>query len=184
MISSLLASAPSLVILVTSRVVLHIYGEHDFQVAPLGLSDPEGPPPLEELEGIAAVQLFVERAQAAKHDFVLTPDNASAVATICARLDGLPLAIELAAARIRLLSPQAILGRLDHRLPLLIGGPRDQPARQQTMRETIAWSHNLLNEDLQSLFRQLSVFVGGWTLEAAEHVCVASIDVLEGLSML
>lgn len=183
-ISSLLHAAPMLVILVTSRAVLHVYGEHDFLVTPLDLPDLESLPGMDELETTEAIQLFVERARATKHDFALTQGNAAAVAAICARLDGLPLAIELAAARIRLLSPPAMLGRLEHRLPLLTGGPRDQPLRQQTMRETIAWSHNLLDEDLQRLFRQVSVFVGGWTLEAAENVGNVRSDVLEALSTL
>lgn len=184
LVAALLAAAPSLVVLVTSRAVLHLYGEHDFLLAPLALPDTEALPPMEQLEKVAAIQLFVERAKATKHDFVLTPDNASAVAAICARLDGLPLAIELAAARTRLLSPQAMLGRLEHRLLLLTGGPRDQPIRQQTMRETIAWSHNLLDDDSKRLFRQVSIFVGGWTLEAAEQICDAGIDVVEGFSTL
>ena len=134
------------------------------------------------------MQLFVQRAQDVKPDFTVTNDNAPAVAEICYRLDGLPLAIELAAARIKLLTPQAMLARLEHRLPLLTGGARDLPVRQQTLRGAIDWSHNLLDEQARTLFRRLAVFVGGWTLEAIEHVCnfdgELGTDVLDELEYL
>ena len=128
------------------------------------------PPTLEQLSQYEAVRLFIERAQAVKPDFAVDNDNAPAVAEICHRLDGLPLAIELAAARVRLLPPQALLARLEQRLPLLTGGARDAPARQQTLRDTIAWSYDLLQPEEQALFRRLAVFAGGCTLEAAEAV--------------
>ena len=167
-VSELLAGCPALRVLVTSRAVLRLYGEHDFPVLPLKLPDRKFLPPVEQLIQYEAVRLFIERARAAKRDFSLTNDNALAVAQICHRLDGLPLAIELAAARVRLLPPQAMLARLERRLPLLIGGARDLPARQQTLRDTIAWSHALLNESEQVLYQHLGVFVGGSTLEAIE----------------
>src|SRR5262249_12277372 len=136
----------------------------------------------------AAVALFVARVRDVTPDFEVTDENARAVAEICARLDGLPLAIELAAARIRLLSPQSMLPRLDHRLRLLTGRARDLPARQQALRDAIAWSYDLLSQAEQRLFRRLSVFVGGCTLEAAEAVCDAEgdlgLDVLDGVASL
>ena len=133
-----------------------------------------------------AVALFVERAQAVKHEFALTKENAPAVAAICARLDGLPLAIELAAARIKMLSPSAMLTRLESSLNLLTSGARDLPIRQQTLRGTVDWSYGLLNPAEQTLFRRLSVFVGGCTLEAVEAVCDTKgdlgLDVLDGMA--
>ena len=170
-VSELLGANPGLKVLVTSRAVLHLYGEHDYPVPPLALPARQPLPPLEALTQYETVRLFIERARAAKPDFAVTNANAPAVAEICHRLDGLPLAIELAAARVRLLPPEALLRRLDHRLPLLVGGPRDLPARQQTLRGAIAWSYDLLDESERALFRQLAVFVGGCTLEAAEAVC-------------
>jgi predicted ATPase/DNA-binding CsgD family transcriptional regulator len=167
----LLAACPQLTILATSREVLHVYGEYEFPVSPLALPDLRRLPEVEALSQYAAVVLFVQRASALKPDFVLNAANAAAIAAICARLDGLPLAIELAAARVKWLSPAALLARLAHRLPLLTGGPRDLPKRQQTLRNTIAWSYELLSAVEQQLFRWLAIFVGGCTLEAAEAVC-------------
>ena len=169
-VSALLARAPGLKVLITSRTPLHISGEQEFPLLPLLLPDPARLPPFEQLSQVEAVRLFVERAQAVKPDFTLTPVNAAAVAEICQRLDGLPLAIELAAALVKLLPPQMLLARLEKRLPLLTRGARDVPARQQTMRNAIAWSYELLTPDEQTLFRRLAVFPGGCTLEAAEHV--------------
>ena len=145
-VSELLATSHGLKILVTSRAPLELRGEHELMVPPLALPDPKHLPAIEALAQYAAVALFIERARAIRSDFVVTNDNATAVAEICVRLDGLPLAIELAAARVRLLSPQAMLARLERRLPLLTGGPRDLPARQRTLRDTIAWSYDLLDE--------------------------------------
>jgi predicted ATPase/class 3 adenylate cyclase len=188
LVAGLIRSCPQLKVVATSRAVLHVYGEHDVAVPPLGLPPRRPLPAIEQLMQYEAVRLFVERAQAAKTGFALTADNAPAVAEICHRLDGLPLAIELAAARARLLTPEAILSRLENRLSLLTGGARDLPARQQTLRSTIAWSHDLLSPDEQQLYRRLTVFIGGCTLEAAEAVCRPesgpAIDALEGLAAL
>jgi predicted ATPase/class 3 adenylate cyclase len=188
LVSDLLGGAPRMRILVTSRAPLRVRGEHEYAVPPLALPDRErtiGPAALSQY---GAVALFVERAAAIKGDFTVTNENAPAIAEICHRLDGLPLAIELAAARTRLLSPQAILARLERRLPLLTGGARDLPARQQTLRNAIAWSYDLLIPEEQALYRQLGMFVGGWTLEAAEAVCnpegALGLDVLDGLTSL
>lgn len=170
-VSHLLAVAPNLKVLVTSREILHIYGEHNYPVSALTVPDPRHLPSLEQLTQFEAVRLFIQRAQAVKSDFEVTNINAPAVAEICHRLDGLPLAIELAAARVRLLSPENLLLRLESRLRLLTGGARDLPGRQQTLRGTIAWSYDLLNADEKMLFQRLAVFAGGFTLEAAEAVC-------------
>jgi predicted ATPase/class 3 adenylate cyclase len=170
LVVELLAAAPKLKVLITSRAVLHVSGEHEFVVPPLALPNRAHPPPLERLIQYDAVRLFIERAQAVKADFSVTSDTAPAIAEICARLDGLPLAIELAAARIKLFAPQALLVRLSSRLKLLTGGARDLPIRQQTLRSTIDWSYNLLTVGEQTLFARLAVFVGGCTLEAAEAV--------------
>jgi predicted ATPase/class 3 adenylate cyclase len=171
LIAELLAVAPRLKVLATSRAMLHLRGEQEVAVPPLTLPDHRHVPPLEHFGQYEAVRLFIERAQAVKADFTVTNENAPAVAEICYALDGLPLAIELAAARIKLFSPQALLARLDQRLTFLTGGARDLPARQQTLRNTIDWSYDLLSADEQALFRRLGVFVGGCTLEAAEAVC-------------
>ena len=185
-ITQLLTTGPKLKVAVTSQAPLHVYGEHEFPVPPLALPDPKSIPPLEALSRLPAVALFVERAQAVKREFALTKENAPAVAAICARLDGLPLAIELAAARIKLLPPSAMLVRLENRLNLLTGGARDLPTRQQTLRSTVDWSHGLLNAAEQTLFRRLSVFTGGCTLEGVEAVCDTKsdlgLDILDGMA--
>jgi predicted ATPase/transcriptional regulator with XRE-family HTH domain len=187
-VSSLLESCPALVVLTTSRAPLRVRGEQEYPVAPLALPAFDQGLTAERATRSPAVRLFVERAQAASPGFALSDENAPAVAAICGRLDGLPLALELAAPRIKLLSPAALLGRLHHTLPLLTGGGRDAPARQQTLHTTIAWSYGLLEEEEQALFRQLSVFASGCTLEAAEAVCATlesgGGDVLEGLGSL
>jgi predicted ATPase/class 3 adenylate cyclase len=170
-VSALLAEAPNLKALVTSRAPLHLAGEHEYSVPPLAVPDLDASELPSTLAAYEAVQLFLERAQAVKPEFELTSENAPAVAEICARLDGLPLAIELGAARVRILSPQALLGRLSQRLALLTGGARDAPARQRTLRDTIEWSYGLLDASEQRLLARLSVFLGGRTIEAAEAVC-------------
>jgi predicted ATPase len=168
--ADLLAACPELRIMVTSREALRIEGEQEYPVPPLALPNRSHTYAFTELAASEAVALFVQRASAVKPDFTLTEANAEAVATICARLDGLPLAIELAAARSKVLSPPDLLARLSNRLDLLSRGPRNLPARLQTMRNAIAWSYDLLTPEEQALFRRLSVFVGGCTLEAAETV--------------
>ena len=174
LVSELLVACATLKVLVTSRSCLRIYGEQELPVAPL--------------ERDSAVQLFVQRATAVRPNFGLTTENAPAIREICSRLDGLPLAIELAAARTKLLSPSAILDRLQSRLYLLTGGALDLPERQQTLRNTIDWSHELLTDAEQTLFRRFAVFVGGGTLEAAEAVCNTGrdlgLDLFDGLSSL
>jgi predicted ATPase/DNA-binding CsgD family transcriptional regulator len=188
MVAELLAACPALKLLVTSRAALRLSGEHEFPVPPLALPDPKHLPDLERLSQYEAVTLFIQRARAARPDFQVTSASAPAVAELCARLDGLPLAIELAAARVKLMSPQALLARLGSRLRLLTGGGRDLPARQQTLRGTIDWSYNLLEPDECVLFARLAVFAGGCGLEAAEAVCNVdqdlSLDVLDGLALL
>jgi predicted ATPase/class 3 adenylate cyclase len=170
-VRSLLDACPNLTILASSRSILHVSGEQEYPVPPLALPDPARLPSLAVLSQYEAVALFIERARAVKPDFEITNENAPAVAEICVRLDGLPLAIELAAARVRILTPQAMLSRLEHRLGLLAGGSRDLPERQQTLRGAIAWSHDLLDEPDRSLFACMSVFVGGAGYEAIERVC-------------
>jgi predicted ATPase len=187
-VTEFLAGAPGLKVLATSRAPLGLYGEHEFPVPPLSMPDLKSPPPLERLTQYEAVVLFVERAQAVKPDFKVTNESAPAVAEICVRLDGLPLAIELAAARIKMLPPKAMLQRLGSRLKLLTGGARDLPERQRTLRATIEWSYALLDEGEQLLFGRLAVFSGGRTLEAIEAICDAEgdlgVDAFEGVSSL
>jgi predicted ATPase/class 3 adenylate cyclase len=168
--ADLLDAAPRMRILATSREPLRVAGEQELPVPPLSLPDVGEPADLENLARSEAVSLFVQRATSVDPAFRLTEENAAAVAELCRRLDGLPLAIELAASRVKVLSPDAILERLEHRLELLTGGPVDLPARQRTLREAIGWSHDLLDDNERTLFRRLSVFAGGWTLESAEAV--------------
>ncbi len=169
-IASLLRSCDGLTLIVTSRSPLRVRGERDYPVQPLAVPALDHVPRLEDVAGAASVELFVDRAQAAAPGFSLGRENAVTVAAICRRLDGLPLAIELAAARVRVMSPLDLLARLDASLPLLADGPRDLPERQRTMTHTIDWSYSLLPEPHRALFRRLSVFRGGWTLDAAEAV--------------
>jgi predicted ATPase/DNA-binding CsgD family transcriptional regulator len=182
LLAELLEACPDVKLLVTSREVLRLRAEHQFVVPPLALPDPKHLPDDRSLAHVPAVSLFIQRAQAIKSDFQLVTDNAATIAEICLRLDGLPLAIELAAARITLFPPQALLARLDHRLHVLTGGARDLPLRQRTLRNTITWSYNLLDTAEQQLFRCLSVFVGGCTLEAAEAVCGARDNASAGVA--
>jgi predicted ATPase len=185
-IAQLLATAQEWKVLATSRAPLRLKAEREFPVAPLPTPDLGRLPPLDQLAAVDAVMLFVQRAQAVVPDFALTNDNAGAVAAICARLDGLPLAIELAASRTKLLPPAALLARLASRLTVLSGGARDAPVRQRTLRVTMAWSHDLLSKEERVLFRRLAVFGGGSTLKMAEAVTNVdeSLDVLEALSAL
>jgi predicted ATPase/class 3 adenylate cyclase len=175
-VAELLARAARISVLVTSRSPLRVYGEREYPVPPLGVPDPKHLPDLEQLSTYESVALFVERAMAVRPDFAVTSGNAPAVAEICVRLDGLPLAIELAAARVRVLTPQAIMERLGDRLRLLSGGSRDLPERQQTLRGAIAWSHDLLDEADQRVFARFAVFAGGATLNAVERVVFAEGD--------
>ena len=185
-VNALLSACPNLTVLASSRSILRVSGEQEYPVPPLGLPDPANLPPLTQLSQFEAVALFIERARSVKPGFNVTNENAPAVAEICVRLDGLPLAIELAAARIRILTPQAMLGRLEHRLGLLSGGSRDLPERQQTLRGAIAWSHDMLDDTDRALFACLSVFVGGAGLDAIEEVCGSEVtgEVLDALASL
>jgi len=188
LVADLLAASPGLKVLVTSRAALKVRGERELLVPPLALPDLRSLPDLDVLAHNPSVGLFVEQARAVRATFALTDENARTVAEIAVRLDGLPLAIELAAARLRLFSPRELLTRLDHRLPLLTGGARDVPARQRTLRDAIAWSYALLDEGQQRLFRRLAIFVGGCTLDAVEAVCGARVDsdagVMDGVTCL
>ena len=182
-LSDLLAAAPGLKILVTSRVSLRLRSENEYPVQPLPVPTADGG---ESQPHTAAVRLFVERAQAARPDFALTAENGRYIARIVQRLDGLPLAIELAAARVKLVPPRLLLDRLDDRLKILTGGAQDLPPRQQTMRSVMQWSYNLLSPQNQVLFARLGIFVGGFTLEAAESICNANgdLDIFEGVATL
>ena len=193
LLSELLAAAPNLKILTTSRAVLHLEAEHEYVVPPLDLPEDMPDKPVKDLFEYESVKLFIERARAAKSQFAADDKNALTVAEICERLEGLPLAIELAAARIKILSPSQILERLDNRLKLLTGGARSLPTRQQTMRDAIAWSFDLLDENEKSLFCSLAVFAGGFTIETVEEICgghatdenpAPEIDVLNGITSL
>jgi predicted ATPase/class 3 adenylate cyclase len=185
-VGQLLGVAPKLKVLATSRVPLRLRAEREYPVPPLGLPRRKPPPTPEQLSQFEAVRLFIDRAQAVKPAFAVDNGNAPSIAEICYRLDGLPLAIELAAARIRMLPPMALLARLEQRLPLLTGGARDAPARQRTLRDTIAWSYDLLEPEGQRLFRRLAVFAGGASFEAIEAVADAEreLDVFGGLERL
>jgi len=188
LVGELLGACPKLKVLATSRIPLRLYGEQEYPVPPLSLPDRRVMPPLEVLTQYEAVRLFVERARAVKADFKVTNENAPAVAEICARLDGLPLAIELAVARLKVLTPQKMLDRLSDPLKFLTKGARDLPERQKTLRATMEWSHALLEESEKVLFARLSVFAGGRTLEAIAAVCDAEgdlrLDVLDGVESL
>jgi predicted ATPase/transcriptional regulator with XRE-family HTH domain len=188
LITELLGSCPQLKVAVTSREILHLRGEKAFSVPPLALPDRTRLPPSEQLVEYAAVALFVQRALDVNPVFAVTDTNASAVAEICHHLDGLPLAIELAAARTKLFTPPALLARLSNRLQLLTGGAHDLPPHQRMLRSTIDWSYQLLDAEEQLLFRRLAVFVGGCTLEAVEAVYTVGGDLpqdaLDGLALL
>jgi predicted ATPase/class 3 adenylate cyclase len=187
LVDRLSTGAAQLRIIVTSRVPLQLYGEQEYRVAPLPTPDLEALPAPEALTGFASVALFVDRARAIDPAFDLTTDNAPAVAEICVRLDGLPLAIELAAARIRLLPPSAILARLGQRLQILAVQSPNLPARQRTLRAAIDWSWELLDEGERALLERLAVFSGGWDLEAADAVCRPAelgIELLDGMASL
>jgi serine/threonine-protein kinase PknK len=185
LVARLLGAGPQLRVLVTSRALLRVRAEREYQVEPLEFPSGTSPMPLEALARTAAVALFVERAREAKPAFALTGENAGAVVGICRRLEGLPLALELAAARVKMLAPHALLTRLEQQLKLLVGGARDLPARQQTMRGAVQWSYDLLEQEEQGLLRRLAVFAGGATLGAAESVCGTGVlEVLDGLASL
>ncbi|MGH2514243.1 MAG: ATP-binding protein [Ktedonobacterales bacterium] len=187
-VADMLAACPHLKVLITSRAAIHVRGEYILTVSPLALPALTELRPIEELVTVPAVALFTARARQVRTDFALTAENAATVAAICQRLDGLPLAIELAAARVQVLSPQRLLALLEHSLQVLTGGPHDLPLRQQTLRGTLAWSYELLSEPAQVLFRRLAIFVGGCTLEAAEMICTAlggvEMDMLDTMTAL
>ena len=181
-IARLVSANSGLTVLVTSRVRLRVTGEHQYPLSPLNVTDQgDGSHPVEDL---AVVRLFADRARAVQPDFQIAPDNVQTVVGICRHLDGLPLAIELAAARISMFAPAAILDRLEQHLPLLTGGPQDRPERQQTMQNAIGWSYDLLSSDEQVLLRRLSVFVGGFSIGAAESVASAHPGISDSLTSL
>ncbi len=186
LVARLLAASPGLKVLVTSRALLRLSGEYEYMVPPLEVPGGGREVDARQIAASDAVSLFVQRARTARPTFGLTTSNAPAVAAICRRLDGLPLAIELAAARIRVLPPEAMLGRIDRSLALLTGGARDLPERQKTLRAAIDWSYDLLDENEKALFARLAVFSGGWTLEAAEDICnpEGEFDLVEGIESL
>lgn len=185
-LDELLARCPGLEILATSRTLLRIRAEREYPVSTLTVPAFSEKPPIEEVASLSAVQLFVDRAQAVRYDFALTEDNVSVVVEICRRLDGLPLAIELAAARTRLLDPAALLARLGSRLDALGTGPVDLPERQRTLRATVEWSVGLLSDAEQQMLATISIFVGGWTIDAAMHVADLTedqtLDLLDALA--
>ncbi|MDQ3856376.1 MAG: tetratricopeptide repeat protein, partial [Chloroflexota bacterium] len=185
-VTELLADCPRLKVMVTSRAPLRLRGEHEYPVAPLSTPDPKHLPDLQTLTQYDAVRLFIERAREVRPDFEVTNETAPAVAEICHRLDGLPLALELAAVRTKLFQPQALLQRLSNRLKLLTGGARDLSGRQQTLRAAIDWSYDLLSEEEKLLLARLSVFAGGSRFEAVEEVCDAdgTLDILDGVQSL
>jgi predicted ATPase/DNA-binding XRE family transcriptional regulator len=184
LVARLVAACSRLTLLLTSRVRMHVRGERVLPVTPLALPDPAVAQAPGDLSHAPAVALFIERARAALPDLTLTPEDLVAVTDICRRLDGLPLAIEPAAARVTLLPPTALLARLERRLPLLVGGARDLPARQRTLRDALAWSDELLSTEERTLFQRLSVFAGGATLEAAVAVCAGENDEADALGWL
>ncbi len=188
LLTELLTSCPRLKILVTSRAVLHVWGEHIYRVQPLEVPDLRQEPDLESFSQIASVTLFVQCTQAMLSTFQLTHENARDVAELCARLEGIPLALELAAAHCKVFSPHALLSRLAHPLDMLTGGRRDAPPRHQTLRNMLSWNDDMLSPDEQRLFRRLAIFDGGFSLQAAEEIMCAfgdvSISVLDGIAAL
>ena len=185
LVGTLLRASPGLTVLATSQTPLRLREEREFALEPLEVPVYSSVPPVDEIRRFGAVALFDERARAVRPSFELTAENAHAVCEICRRLDGLPLAIELAAARVRFLSPEALLQRLDHRLKLLTGGAPTLPDRQRTMRAAVAWSYDLLEESERAVVRRLAVFAGGCDLEAAEAVCAfGSVEVLDAITSL
>ena len=187
-LAQILVTCPRVKLLVSSRAALNIQGEHRFDLGPLDLPSPGHVPTLADLPHFSALQLFSERARPVNPNFQLTADNATAIVEICRRLNGLPLAIELASARVNVLSPQELLARLDRQLHVLTGGPRDLPERHRTMRRAISWSYELLTEREERLFRRLAYFSGDFSLEAAEAIATvgedASHSVLDDLTSL